>query len=202
MSAQLTRRVRLAVIGVAIATLAGALALSIDAPFVLERATGWWALGLLGATLAITPLRLAVRRRADLAVVLHRMRRLLGLSAAAIAALHATLSLSTYFGARAAIEPTLTALTTLPWLRNATLALALLVALALGSLRPIVRRLRAWSALHRLVYPAAVLSALHALLGPRADSASLVALVAIAVALVVRPLAAVLERARTPRGET
>ena len=121
----------------------------------IEHETGDWALRLLLATLAVTPLR----RFAGLAF-LAPWRRTLGLLAFAYALLHfATflvldlgLDLGT-LGKEVAKRPYVTLGFT---------ALLLLGPLAITSTRAWQRRLgRRWIALHRLVYPAAGLAVLH-----------------------------------------
>lgn len=158
-------------------------------PFFLERGSGWLALTLTIVTLAITPARrvlVALKRPVALlsAIGLQRARRALGLSAALAAAFHALLAGLRYFGSmdRAVLD----ALYDLAWLRQGAVALGLLGILALTSIRPLARHLRAWSSLHRLLYPAALLAALHALLGPHAGVGALAGLAFIALLLLAR----------------
>ncbi len=160
-------------------------------PFFVERGSGWLGLLLLLGTLSITPLRhlllrLPQRRALGLAVALFRARRPLGLLTFGVAALHGVVA-ARYLG-----TPSLTelfrVLGDIAWLRHGALALTLLLVLALTSLRPIARRLRAWQGLHRLIYPAALLAGLHGLLGPHAGMGAAVALGLTALILVARAL--------------
>lgn len=167
---------------------AGAALLALAAAFAIAgasevRRSGWWALGLLLLTLAASPLRqlLAALGRRAAAVHVHRARRGIGLTAAAAGGYHLFESLEHHFGA-AAPDDVLAAVLGIPWLRHGALALSLLALLALTSLAPIARRLSAWSALHRLVYAAAIAAGLHALFAPHAG---LPALVALALALLL-----------------
>ncbi len=150
----------------------------------LEHYSGDWALRLLLATLALTPLR----RWSGRAEVL-RVRRLLGLWAFVWICLHfATyltfdLEWSAALLAEDLVERTYIALGFAAWL--------LLLPLALTSTRGWQRRLgRRWRSLHRLVYPAALLGALHFLWLVKAD---------VREPLVYLGLLAVLLAARLPR---
>jgi len=169
--------------GIAISALASA-ALCVGRPFALERGTGWFALALSIATLSATPLARLLRSRGAIAIAVQRARRPLGLTTAAAAIVHAMLSLVRYLGVDGLAH--LDVLFTLPWLTQGTLALLIFALLALTSLRPIARRARAWTALHRLTYVAALLAASHALLGPHSRSAPLVALGSIGLLVLVR----------------
>lgn len=117
--------------------------------------TGWWALTLLLATLAVTPLR-RLSGRNELA----RLRRPLGL----LAFLYATLHFLTYlvdqafdwrFLAEDVVEH--------PYVAVGFTAFLLLVPLAATSTKAMIRRLggRRWQRLHRLVYLAAALAVVH-----------------------------------------
>jgi sulfoxide reductase heme-binding subunit YedZ len=161
-------------------------------PFFVERGSGWLGLLLLLGTLSITPLRhlllrLPQRRALGLALALFRARRPLGLLTFGVAALHGVVAGARYLG-----TPSLTelfrVLGDIAWLRHGALALTLLLVLALTSLRPIARRLRAWQGLHRLIYPAALLAGLHGLLGPHAGMGAAVALGLTVLILVARAL--------------
>lgn len=150
----------------------------------LEHYSGDWALRLLLASLALTPLR----RWSGRAEVL-RVRRLLGLWAFVWICLHfATyltfdLEWSAALLAEDLVERTYITLGFAAWL--------LLVPLALTSTRGWQRRLgRRWRSLHRLVYPAALLGALHFLWLVKAD---------VREPLVYLGLLAVLLAARLPR---
>jgi len=130
-------------------------ALGADPVAEIEHRTGTWALRLLLATLAVTPLRQATGR-----AVLLRFRRMLGLYAFFYACVHlaAFLALdlggwwSTIFGE----------IVRRPYITVGFLAWLGLVPLAITSTRAWMRRLgRRWGRLHRLVYAVAVLAVLH-----------------------------------------
>jgi sulfoxide reductase heme-binding subunit YedZ len=144
------------------------------------RASGWSAALLLVATLAMTPL---ARLFPAAAARARRARRLLGITCAVIALLHAALASSTYLGwsaAWAAIEG-------VAWLRSGALAAALLFLLLLTSFPRVVAgmRVRAWKPLHRLAYPAAALALHHALYAPFAPRAWGIALSVVLVGLAI-----------------
>ncbi len=118
--------------------------------------SGDWAAWLLIATLAVTPLRLALGTREVTRWLLHR-RRDLGLASFAYAMGHTAIylvdkaSVATVLGEAGGIE-----------LLTGWVALALFLPLAATSNDIAVRALRrAWKRLHRLVYPAAVLTFAH-----------------------------------------
>lgn len=117
--------------------------------------TGWWALVLLLASLAITPLRRITGYNP-----LIRFRRLLGLFAFFYVALH----LATYVGLDrffdfAGIGEDIAKR---PYITVGFGAFLLLVPLALTSTRGWIRRLgRRWQLLHRAVYLSAGLAVLH-----------------------------------------
>jgi methionine sulfoxide reductase heme-binding subunit len=117
--------------------------------------TGWWALVLLMASLAVTPLRRITGRNQ-----LIRFRRLLGL----FAFFYATLHVLTYVLLDRFMEWGEIAGDILrrPYITVGFATFVLLVPLAATSTRSAVRRLgRRWLLLHRLVYPAAALAVLH-----------------------------------------
>jgi sulfoxide reductase heme-binding subunit YedZ len=122
----------------------------------ITHVTGGWALRMLLACLAVTPLRRASPRFAPLAPY----RRTLGLLAFAYALLHAATFFALDLGfafARLAEE-----VAERPYVTLGFAALVALTPLALTSTRSWQRRLgRRWIALHRLAYVAAVLAALH-----------------------------------------
>lgn len=121
----------------------------------LTHQTGFWALVLLCATLAITPLR-----RLTGWSWLVRLRRLLGLFAFGYAALHFTIWLAIDRGF--AWDDILADLVKRPFITAGFAALLLLLPLAITSTRGWVRRLgRHWLWLHRLIYLAAPAAALH-----------------------------------------
>ncbi len=130
----------------------------------LEHYSGDWALRLLLATLALTPLR-RWGRRAELL----RVRRLLGLWAFAWVCLHFAIYLTfdLEWSARLFAED----LRERAYISLGFAAWLLLVPLALTSTRGWQHRLgRRWRSLHRLVYPAALLGALHFLWLVKADA--------------------------------
>jgi methionine sulfoxide reductase heme-binding subunit len=129
----------------------------------LTHRTGWWALALLLASLAVTPLR-----RLTGVNELIRARRPLGLFAFLLATLH----LLVYFvldqelGFEYLVEDVLER----PFITVGFTAWLLLVPLALTSTRGWIRRLgKRWRRLHTLVYAAAALGVLHFAWGVKAD---------------------------------
>jgi sulfoxide reductase heme-binding subunit YedZ len=122
----------------------------------ITHVTGAWALRLLLACLAITPLRSASPRLAALAPY----RRTFGLLAFAYALLHA----ATFFALDLGFAFGLLAeeIAERPYVTLGFAALVALSPLALTSTRAWQRRLgRRWVSLHRLVYPAAALGVAH-----------------------------------------
>jgi sulfoxide reductase heme-binding subunit YedZ len=122
----------------------------------ITHVTGEWALRLLLACLAVTPLRRASPRFAALAPY----RRTFGLLAFAYAALHA----ATFFALDLGFAFALLAeeVAERPFVTLGFVALALMTPLALTSTRAWQRRLgRRWITLHRTVYAAGVLAAAH-----------------------------------------
>lgn len=122
----------------------------------IQKVTGLSALTILCVTLAITPLRQLTGWGQ-----LIRLRRAAGLTAFAYAVLHA----SSYFILDQELSPSLIAMDVIehPWVLAGFSAFLLLIPLALTSTDGMVRRLggKRWQALHRLVYPAAILAGLH-----------------------------------------
>lgn len=130
----------------------------------LEHRTGLWALRLLMATLAITPLR-RLTGRAEVV----RYRRMLGLFAFFYACVHLTTYLVVDLGGY--WSQLLTEIVKRPYMTVGFSAWLLLVPLAVTSTRGMMRRLgRNWGRLHQLVYPAALLAALHFLWLVKADT--------------------------------
>lgn len=118
--------------------------------------SGIWAAWLLLVTLAVTPIRLAFRRR-KWAQWLMRRRRDIGLASFAYAVLHTVI----YLVRKASPDAVMAELAT-PYILAGWLALALFAPLAITSNDRAVRALkRSWKRLHRLVYPAAILTFLH-----------------------------------------
>ena len=118
--------------------------------------SGDWAAWLLMATLTVTPIRLAFRG-ARWAQWLMRHRRDLGVASFAYAAGHTAI----YLWQKASLDLILTEASD-KYLVAGWLAFALFLPLAVTSNDASMRALkRKWKALHRLVYPAAVLTFLH-----------------------------------------
>lgn len=117
--------------------------------------SGLWTIRLLFLSLAVTPLR-ALLAWPRLVLI----RRMLGVAAAAYAALH-------LFGYIADLAFDLGRVASEIWLRVyltiGFTALLILLALAATSTDGMVRRLggRRWRALHRLAYPAGILASIH-----------------------------------------
>jgi sulfoxide reductase heme-binding subunit YedZ len=129
----------------------------------LEHRSGDWALRLLLATLAMTPLRRLTHRAEWL-----RYRRMLGLFAFFYACLHLTIYLVVDLGGY--WSQLLTEIAKRPYMTVGFSAWLLLVPLALTSTRAMMRRLgRRWQQLHRLVYVSATLACLHFLWLVKAD---------------------------------
>lgn len=164
----------------------------------LAGATGGAAITLLFSSLAMSPIaRIAP---AAIAMKARAARRLLGIASASVALAHAALALPTY------LDPlTLAPFVGLPWLRDGALALFILVTLLVTSFPVLQRalRVRAWSALHRLAYLAAIFGSLHALGVPFGGvRVGLAACTATAVLLIARPLSlAVRRRPESPADE-
>jgi methionine sulfoxide reductase heme-binding subunit len=126
--------------------------------------TGWWALALLTATLAVTPLRRVTGWNPII-----QLRRPLGLFAFFYASLH----LLIYFGLDHLFSPEfiLEDIVKRPFITVGFLAWLLMVPLAVTSTRGWIRRLgRRWRQLHRLVYVAAGLGVLHFYWHVKADT--------------------------------
>ncbi len=129
----------------------------------LEHRTGDWALRLLMATLAITPLRRLSGR-----AWLVRYRRMLGVFAFFYACVHLTTYLVIDLGGF--WSQLLTEIAKRPYMTVGFSAWLLLVPLAATSTRGMMRRLgRRWQQLHRLVYMSASLAVLHFLWLVKAD---------------------------------
>ena len=121
----------------------------------ITHRTGWWALTLLMATLAISPLRRLTGRNQ-----LIKFRRMLGL----FAFFYATLHLLIYFGLDQLFSFAYIGEDILerPYITVGFTAWLLLVPLALTSTRGWIRRLgKRWTKLHRLIYLCAALGVLH-----------------------------------------
>lgn len=134
-----------------------------DPVAVLTRETGIWALRLLLATLAMTPLRLLTGSPVPI-----RIRRMLGLFAFFYALVH--LLVYVVLDLRGYWSQVFDDILQRPYITFGALALLLLIPLAVTSTRAMMRRLgRHWQHLHRLIYPAAILACLHFYWGAKAD---------------------------------
>ena len=121
----------------------------------ITRQTGFWTLGLLAASLAVTP----IRRLTGWNEVI-RLRRLLGLFAFFYGTLHLLvwIVLDKFFDWQMMIED----ITKRRFITIGMLTWVLLLPLALTSTQAMIRRLgRRWQKLHRLVYVAAVTGVIH-----------------------------------------
>jgi len=161
----------------------------------ITHVTGVWALRLLLACLAVTPLRRASPRFAPLAPY----RRTFGLLAFAYALLHAATFFALDLGfafARLAEE-----VAKRPYVTLGFAALVALTPLALTSTRRSQRRLgRRWIALHRLAYVAAVLGALHFVWLVKKDLREPLAYAAVLAMLLAARVARRLRLAGPPHG--
>ncbi|MDE1961779.1 MAG: sulfoxide reductase heme-binding subunit YedZ [Xanthomonadaceae bacterium] len=121
----------------------------------LEHRSGYWALRLLLATLAVTPLRrLSGWHKAI------RFRRMLGLFAFFYASVHLTIYLVIDLGGF--WSQLLGEIVKRPYITVGFAAWLLLIPLALTSTQRMMRRLgRHWQQLHRLAYLIALLGVLH-----------------------------------------
>lgn len=121
----------------------------------LTHETGQWALRLLLASLAITPIRRITGWNRIIVV-----RRMLGLFAFFYAILH--LSVWMVFDHYFTVETMVADIVKRPFITMGTLALVLMVPLALTSTKGWIRRLgRRWTQLHRLVYVSAAAAIVH-----------------------------------------
>lgn len=121
--------------------------------------TGRWAVWLLLATLAISPLRAILRRLSPSrsTAALLRLRRPMGVAMFGYAALH----MAVYLERKADIARILSDSRDMA-LWTGWLAFVILIPLVVTSTNRAVRRLgRGWSRLHLWIYPAAVLSLVH-----------------------------------------
>ncbi len=130
-------------------------ALGADPVAEIEHRTGLWALRLLMAALAITPLRQLTGQ-----AVLVRFRRMLGLYAFLYACLH----LGAYLGLdlRGYWTQVFEEIVKRPYITVGFAAWLLLVPLAITSTKGWIKRLgRNWVRLHKLVYAIGILAVLH-----------------------------------------
>lgn len=159
--------------------------------FVLHH-LGFVACVLLATVLTFSPLRVLFPK-SGIALALNRHRRLVGVSAFAYAALHATTHLVYEGGTDVATIPSIlkTALEK-PFQLTGLITLTILFVLAITSLPAAIRWLgpKAWKNLHRLVYVAAALAAYHQIAArkvfPREVLWIFVPLVALEIARIVR----------------
>ena len=129
----------------------------------LLRELGWWAVTLLVAGLAVTPLRHWLKQ-----APLLRLRRPLGLWAFTYAALHFIVYL--VLDRQLAWAEILKDLSKRPYIMVGFAALLLLLPLAATSTAWAMRKLgRRWQKLHRLAYATAILGVLHFLLQVKKD---------------------------------
>ena len=129
----------------------------------LEHYTGIWALRLLTVTLLMTPLRMMTRLTEPI-----RVRRLIGLWCFAFACLHLLIYL--VFDLTFSFTQLLADLMKRSYITLGFTAWLLLLSLAITSTTTWQRRLgHRWLALHKLIYPAALLGAIHYLLLVKAD---------------------------------
>lgn len=121
----------------------------------LEHRSGDWALRILLATLAVTPLRLLTRWH-----WLTRYRRMLGLFAFFYASIHLTIYLAVDLGGF--WSQIFAEIARKPYITVGFAAWLLMIPLALTSTKGMMRRLgRNWLRLHRLVYVIGVCGVLH-----------------------------------------
>ena len=129
----------------------------------LEHRTGIWALRLLLATLAMTPLRRVTGWSGAI-----RYRRMLGLFAFFYASVHLTIYTVVDLGGF--WSQLLEEIAKRPYITVGFTAWLLLIPLALTSTKGMMRRLgRRWGKLHRVVYAIALLALLHFLWLVKAD---------------------------------
>jgi sulfoxide reductase heme-binding subunit YedZ len=194
----MTRERRLALAAVVIASiLATRWALAASPGHGLARATGGAALVLLLCSLTMSPLSRLVSPA--WAMACRGARRTIGIACAIVALTHAALAWSSYLQPLA-LGPILA----LPWLRHGALALVILVTLLVTSFPVLQRalRVRAWSALHRLAYFAAIFASLHALGAPFGSTEiGLAACTMTLVLLILRPLTLLVRRRLDPSAD-
>lgn len=158
------------------------------------RICGWTALSCLVLALACSPGALLFGRAGSararrVGAALARARRGIGVSAFVLAALHVALALAIH------LDFDLGAVVAIDRLRHGALALGLLTPLALTSSDRVVAALRprAWKALHRAAYPAAILAAAHAFRGPFSPPIAVIAAAVVVTAVLVsRPVLALI----------
>ena len=166
--------------------------LGADPQKTLERTLGLWALRLLIACLAITPLR----RLGGPNLV--RYRRTLGLLAFYYAVLH--LTAYTVLDQGLDLAAIWADIVKRPYITIGMLAFAVLVPLAATSNAPMIRRLggAAWQRLHRFVYLAAAAAALHFVMLVKSWTAEPLIYAALVAALLLLRLAFKLQKRARP----
>jgi sulfoxide reductase heme-binding subunit YedZ len=128
--------------------------LGADPVAILTHETGFWALRLLLACLAVTPMRRITGWNA-----LARYRRMLGLWAFAYACAHLAIYL---LDMRGFLGEILRDIARRPYITMGFTAWVVMVPLALTSTQGMMRRLgRQWQRVHRLVYVAGIAACLH-----------------------------------------
>lgn len=160
----------------------------------IARSTGTWTLVFLLITLTVTPLRKLTGWN-----WLLRLRRMLGLFAFFYACLHFTtyLWLDQLFDGRGIVKD----IAKRPFIMVGFTAFLLLIPLAATSTNAMARRLGAarWLALHRLVYPVAILGVVHYWWQVEKDVTQ-PAIYAAVLAVLLGYRAAVAARTNTPTG--
>ncbi|MBS0583588.1 MAG: sulfoxide reductase heme-binding subunit YedZ [Proteobacteria bacterium] len=145
----------------------------------LEHRSGLWALRLLLATLAITPLRRVTGWNKAV-----RYRRMLGLFAFFYASVHLAIYLFIDLGGYWA--DIFEQIAKKPYITVGFAAWLLLIPLAVTSTQKMMRRLgRRWGRLHKLVYATALLGVLHFLWLVKADKREPLAYFAVLAALML-----------------
>lgn len=161
----------------------------------LEHQTGLWALRLLLATLAMTPLRRLLGRFEPI-----RVRRIVGLWTFAFATAHFGIYL--WFDLSLSIPQLAEDLVLRSYITLGFLAWLLMLPLAITSTRGWQRRLkRRWVKLHRLIYASALLAPLHFLWLVKSDIREPAVYLGIALALLASrlPLGGILRAPQTLR---
>lgn len=129
----------------------------------LLHTTGRWALGILIATLAVTPIRRLTGWNR-----IQQVRRMVGLWSFSYALAH--FLLYAVFNHLGDIRAIWADVVERPFILSGMAALVILTVLAATSPAAMVRRLgRRWRTVHRFVYPAAVLGVVHFAWGQKAD---------------------------------
>lgn len=157
---------------------------ALDRELYLVRASGWCALVSLLSALVASPIGrlLGGIRKRSFEPRVAAFRRAFGISAAALATLHAAMALNTY------LATAWERLLDVAWIRGGVLAWCILAALWITSFPFLVRvaRVKLWKPLHRLAYVAAFFALQHAILSPFAPRAWV--LLAFGAALAIAPL--------------